>query len=460
MFISEDNQMQIFEIIFPLEFIESDKRLQQIDNFLNENPKILQTFYSLMKARSKHSRTLGRHSKPAESIFRMLILRRLYGISFRDTYKRVNDSLTHRRFTKTYHRKVPHYSTLAKYDMLLSDDVLKKINSYIISGARKRKLTQGRKMRVDTTVVSGNIHHPTDSSLLYDGIRVLSRLKEKCRKRGIATGELTRNYTRSAKKQVLMTIKYVRTRKKEREQLILSTHEKLIGIAKRNLAHARRLIEIIGTDFQDNEAKSIQRELEHYVPLVEQVVRQTQKQLFKGEKVDNKEKLISIFQPDLYVLRKGNSIKKNQFGKLLEVSQTEGKIISNWNVWSENQGDTSLLVPAARKHIEIFGRSPHLAAIDRGFFSHEVEQEVKELSIKRVCVPYKGQKTLERRAYEKEPWFKKGQRFRAGIEGTISVLKRRHGLSRCLNTGSMAFERWVGLGVISYNLMVIASEKT
>jgi IS5 family transposase len=456
MYISENNQLQIFESIFPIEFIQIDKELQAIDAFLNKNSGIIETFGSVLKERFPHSRTLGRHSKPAESIFRILILRRLYSLSFRDVHKQVSDSLILRKFTRTYHRDVPHYSTLAKYDILLDDEVLKQINEHIVRGAVKKKITRGRRLRIDTTVVDGSIHHPTDSSLLYDGIRVLSRLKERCRRKGIAQGEVTRNFTRSAKKQLLYTIKHVKSRKKEREQLIKNTHEKLIQIAKRNICHARKLIKIIG-DSPDKEAMHIKKKLAHYVPLVNQVVNQTKKQLFAGEKVDNRKKLISIFQPDLYVLRKGNYHRRNQFGKLFELHQTEGKVISHWDVWSENQADTSLMIPAAERHKEMFGKMPHLAAVDRGFYSHENERTVKELGVKCVCVPYKGKKTAERRQYEKKHWFRKGQRFRAGIEGTISVLKRRHGLNRCLNTGKMAFERWVGLGVISYNLMVIAS---
>ena len=457
MFIPENNQIQIFEAIFPLQFIEIDNELQAIDTFLTENPEVLETFSSLLKERCQHSRTLGRHSKPAESIFRMLILRRLYNLSFRDMHRQVNDSLTLRKFTKTYHRNVPHYSTLARYDALLSEEVLKKINHHIVHGARSRKMTRGRKMRIDTTVVDGHVHHPTDSSLLYDGIRVLSRMKEKCRKAGFATGEVTRNFTRSAKKQLLCMIKYTRSRRQDREQLILDTHDKLIQIAKRSLSHTRKLIETILPECAEKEAIQIKKNLEHYIPLVERVVKQTEKHLFKGEKLSNHERLISIFQPDVYVLSKVDHRQRHRFGKLFELEQTEGKIVSNWNTWSNNQADTSLLIPATKKHIKIFGKPPDLVAMDRGFYSHENETEVQALGVKRVCVPYKGKKKKDRIIYEKKAWFRRGQRFRAGIEGTISVLKRKYGLNRCLNTGSMAFERWVGMGVITYNLIVIAS---
>ncbi len=175
------------------------------------------------------------------------------------------------------------------------------------------------------------------------------------------------------------------------------------------------------------------------------------------EKLPNDEKLLSRFQPDAYVICKGKHTKPAEFGKLVEIQQSDGKIITNWEIHPSNISDTERFVPAVEQHIQSFGKPPNLATADRGYTSTDNESRASELGVKRVCLPKRGRKSKERTAYEKQRWFKAGQRFRAGIEGTISVLKRRHGLDRCRNRGHNAYERWVGLGVIAYNLAVIAN---
>ena len=166
---------------------------------------------------------------------------------------------------------------------------------------------------------------------------------------------------------------------------------------------------------------------------------------------------MSIFQPNIYTIRKGKRGKPNEFGKVLEIQQCDGKIITHWTINDSNVSDTIGFVPAVERHIKTFGKPPNLAAGDRGYSSEENEIKEQALDVKHVCLPKRGKKSRERNEYEKQRWFKAGHRFRAGIEGTISVLKRRHGLNRCRNRGDNAFERWNGLAIIAYNLITIAN---
>ncbi len=223
-------QINLFENLLPFELVELESEWQAISDFLDEHPQILAEFTAEMLKRSENSKLRGRPTESAEVVLRMLILRRLQKLSFRATQELVNDSLALRKFTRIYYEPVPTYSTLCKYDNLLSDDVLKRINEYIVQGAKKRKITRGTKMRVDSTVVEADIHHPTDSSLLYDGIKVLSRAARKCRQLGIAVGEVTRDFTRSAKKQWLKVVKYARRRSDEGKAEVKKTYRKLITI--------------------------------------------------------------------------------------------------------------------------------------------------------------------------------------------------------------------------------------
>jgi IS5 family transposase len=449
-------QKNVFETLLPINMSKLDPELQGISDFLDDHPEIQNRFNEKVLSRSKNSKNLGRPSESLEAVFRMLILRRRNTLAFRETSKIVSDSLSLRFFTRIYCDSVPNYSTLCRYDHLLTDEVLKQINEYVVRGAKEKKVTRGRKMRVDSTAVEADIHYPTDSGLLYDCIKVVSRLAGQCRKLGLATGEKTRDFTRSAKKQMLHIIKYARKRSEEGKSEFKDTYRKLIGIAKRCVSNAGKLTESI-PEQSIGKAVSIRKQLEQIIPITEQVMNQTRRRILNDEKLPSDEKILSIFQSDAYTIRKGKRGKPNEFGKVLEIQQSDGKIITHWTIHDSNVSDTERFIPAVEQHRKTFGKPPNLASGDRGFSSEDNERDAQALGVKHVCLPKRGKKSKERSQYEKQRWFKAGHRFRAGIEGTISVLKRKHGLSRCRNRGDNAFERWNGLAIIAYNLVTIAN---
>ena len=447
-------QMNMFETLLPFTFVKLDSDLEKMDRILDENPVFLHEFTALMEKRAKNSKTLGRGSEPAEALLRMILLRRTRGLPLRETVKQVNDSFVLRKFTRIYYESVPSYSTLCRYDNLVDETFLKKLNAAVVDIAREKKVTKGRKMRTDTTVVEADIHYPTDSRLLYDGVKVLSRAAKKCRELGAVAGETARDFTRSAKKQLLNVVKYAAARSEDGQERFKKTYKKLTQIIKRSLCNAKKQIEALA-ERTDLEALAITSELESFIPIIKKVVEQTERRVFRGETVANDEKVFSIFQPEVYCIRKGKSDKPNEFGKKVRFDQCDGKIITSWEIYDKNVSDTETFVPAIQSHVKQFGKAPYMTAGDRGCYSSENERLAGELGVKRVSLPKRGKKSGKRTEHEKQRWFKAGQRFRAGSEGTISVLKRRHKLNRCLNRGNNAFERWIGWAVISANLLTI-----
>lgn len=448
-------QMHLYDTLYPIELVELDAELGKIDQILDENPIFLEEFKELMKTRATYSKTRGRGSEPAEVILRMLLLRRTYNWSFRDAIKFVNDSLSLRKFTRLYYEDAPYYSTLCRYDHLVTDDFLQRLNDAVVGIAKERKVTRGRKMRTDTTVVESDTHYPSDSRQLYDGVQVLARISRKCRQLGVAAGEAVRDFSRSAKKQLLTVVKYARSRSEEGQKQFVKTYQKLVKISNRALHCARAQVDLLSEQMNKKAAK-VKKSLEEVIPLIEKVIEQTERRVFNGEKVPTDEKVLSLFQPHIYCIRKGKSGKPNEFGKKVRFDQSDGKIISGWKIYDRNVSDTETFIPAVKQHIKQFGRAPYLAAGDRGCYSDDNEHEAEGLGVKRISLPKRGYKCEKRKVYEKQRWFKAGQRFRAGSEGTISVLKRRHGLNRCLNRGDNAFDRWIGWAVISYNLITVA----
>ncbi len=204
------------------------------------------------------------------------------------------------------------------------------------------------------------------------------------------------------------------------------------------------------------QAQRLLRSLEHYVPLVQQVMDQTSPRVLQGEQVPANQKLVSLFEPHTAIIRKGKPGKPTEFGPVLWLSEVDGGIISRYTVLSGNPDDAEQLAPSLDDHIRLFSRPPHLLAGDRKLATSANERYAQRQGVKQVVLPQSGIKSAKRVTYERQRWFRGGCNWRAGIEGRISGLKRGHGLSRCYYHGDDGMERWVGWGVIAHDLRTIA----
>ena len=157
--------------------------------------------------------------------------------------------------------------------------------------------------------------------------------------------------------------------------------------------------------------------------------------------VENWPDLLGSVLPDLLEL-----------GAAILSREAENQIVVDYQVYAHRPSDRGLLVPAIQVHQQRLGRVPDLPA-DEGFYSAKAESAAKAMGVKRVSVPNRSTTSAHRKREQKKRWFKKGQKWRTGCEGRISLLKRRHGLNRCRYKGDDGMKRWVGLGVISDNLI-------
>ena len=451
----ENVQRNLFEQLFNDTF-ELAPELAAIDEVLSDDERLLDEIKQVFDNRSKHSKILGRHSVAVESVVRLILVKHLYNWTYRFTQQQVRDSYSLRHFTRIYFDKVPHYSILCRYQRLIGAETLQYLHEKIVRLAKTRKVTDGRKLRVDTTVVETNIHHPTDSGLLSDSVRVLTRVIEKAKEAGLVSGKIGRNFSRCTKRQVLNIVKFARGRSDASKEAFKQSYKKIISTARRIVKNVRQIREIIKEE-TDRVVEAIKAEIDHYLPLVQKVISQAKRRVLKDESVPTEEKVYSIFEPHSYVVRKGKSHKANEFGQVIKLQESDGGIISDYQTYSSQPNDMGEFIPSIQKHIDIFGRPPHLAAADRGFYSERNEQTAYEMGVKRVCIPKKGKISKERKQQQKSRWFKQGQKFRAGAEGRISVMKRQHGFDRCRNKGQAGIDCWIAWGVIAKNLKVMAT---
>jgi transposase, IS5 family len=432
--------------------------MPHVDTILADD-EIIAAVHQALAQRHPNSRRRGRPGFSAEIVLRLLILKHIRNWSYQVLEREVRANLVYRDFTRVGSEKVPDAKTMGRWGTALGPAVIQQIHGRIVQIAQAQKVVQGRKMRLDTTVVERNIHYPTDSSLLGDGVRVLIRSMRKITGLTGEVGAKLRDRSRSVKHRVIEIARAARGKTEPCRDKMKRAYGQLVEATSRVVGQAKRFSEEIGagvkrcTDAAKQTVLQAQRQvLDQTVPLVQQVLRQTKARIFAGD-TRSEGKIVSIFEPSTEVIRKGKSGKPTEFGKLIKLQEAENQIVIDYVVYDQRPSDAELLIPALDVHEAKLGRTPRLIAADGGFYSANNEAAVKAKGVKRVCIPNYNSKSPDRRHEQKKRWFRNGQRWRAGCEGRISVSKRRHGLNRCRYRGDDGMKRWVGLGVIADNLI-------
>lgn len=287
--------------------------------------------------------------------------------------------------------------------------------------------------------------------------RVMKRATELAGK----VGTILRDRTRTVKLRVMEIARASRSKSEQGRERMKGLYEKLLTATAAVVGQAERFAKDIAAgvkrsaDVMKQAAlEGLKKELETMAPRVKQVIKQARARVLHGN-THAEGKLVSIFEPTTEVIRRGKAKQPTEFGKMIKVQEAEGQIISSFEVYEKRPSDSDLLEPAIKVHRERLGRVPYLAAGDAGFYSAAGEKAAHAIGVKRVSVPNRSTKSPERKKLQKTRWFKDGQKWRTGCEGRISVLKRRHGLNRCRYKGDKGMKTWVGLGVISDNLITM-----
>jgi IS5 family transposase len=387
-------------------------------------------------------------------------MKHLKGWSFRDLERELRSNLVYRRFTHFDAEVTPDSTTFSRTFALLSPAVTEEIHQRVVRLACEQGVAQGRKIRTDTTVVESNVHYPTDSSLLGDGIRVLSRSLERiageCKQGAVEVV----HHARAVKHRLLEISRAAKCLTQANQQRMRDSYQKLLALTRSVVRQAGNVIERWGKKRLQVVGQRLRVEvqisqLRHFLPLVEQVISQTKKRVLGGDNnVDGK--LLSLFEVHTEVIRKGKAHKPNEFGRLVRIDEVENGIVSGYQVLAGNPADSASWMPALEQHQASFGQAPEMASGDRGFFSANNEREARTLGVKKVALPARGRLSAKRAEQQKQRWFRRGLRWRAGIEATISTLKHPFSMWRATYKGGPGFERYVGWCVITKNLFSIA----
>ena len=425
------------------------RKYQALSDLLDANSRLLVLAHRDWANLLSHSNKGRRSGFTSEQLLRSIVVLFIEQLSYRDTIIRIDTSEFLRHFVRLGPGSTMDYSLLSKAFCFLSDATVAAMNEVLNAYAVSEGKISGEKHRLDTTVYEANIHYPTDSSLLWDSFRTLARLIRGVQQERPELGFHHRFHNKKVKKLFTFIGRNAASKRKATQRQVKQHYRVLIERV--------RWIHHVGQDvlarlgWAGYEAP----ELAHYLPLVHQIVTQADQRVLQGQKLAADEKLYSLFEEHTELIKRGKAGKAIEFGHKILLAQTGEKFIHHYQVMAQRREDKDLLEPALEAHKDLFGRYPELVAADKGFYENRNQLAALEGKIQTVSIAKKGRRNPKEHERERSEAFVEGQRFRAGVEGSISVLKRAFHLGRCLFKGFKNYAASVGLAVLCHNLVLL-----
>ena len=446
------------------QFVQTDPRKRALRDLLKAIWADARVRLAVRKDLAPPDRLAAKAGAPAlaaEVTVALAVVRRLMGWSYRVLVDEVTGSVGWRWVCSLYSHPMPTFQAIQGREARLTGKTVRLIHRVTVDLAVQLGVTAGQRLRLDATVTETDIHFPTDSRLLDDAARVLSRCLKRaaavCLPSTAADRAWFRDRHRAAHHLAAQISHLHRPGAKPAKNAEKVCYRQLIVLVDRLVAQVAEVQKRLkqGTSVK---ATLLAEALAHYVPLVKQVIDQSRRRVLEDQTVPASEKLVSLFETHTAIIRRGKTKpKETEFGRKLWFAEVDGGIVTEWRILEGNPPDEPEVLPSVRHHRRLFHRAPRELTGDRALHSSNNEHQARKLGVKRVCLPKPGHKTAQRRRYERQRWFRAARRFRAGIEGRISQLRRVRRLRRCLNHGVAGLERWVGWGVIANNLAVIAT---
>ena len=492
---------------------QTDPVLRQLNHLLDDDRLFEQVRGDLVR-RYRLTAVHGRHSTPVEVVLRLFVVQHLYAWSYAETVQRVADSLVLRWFCRVYFARVPDATTLLRWAQTIQEETLQALNERVVVLAYQASATRARKLRIDSTCVQSPIHAPTDSGLLGDSVRVLTRLLRQAKPyvqatlaaTGTNVQALSRRLFRNRLRMVRRALQQLHrmrrhlgappdqeptvTAKSERQRALYQT---LLHAARCTVRQAEQVCALLtsasappqrqrsaGHDqgegrgegrgeatnasdrpdqFERQEERHRRRILAHLeqtLPLVRQVIRQARQRVIAGQQVPATEKIVSLFEPQTRVIPRHKDGAAVEFGRQVMLDEVDGGMLTRAHILADGESEHHQALPAVQHHRQLFGRSPKLVAGDRGLHAAGVEAQLQAVGVSQVAIPWTGRVGEARRAHEHERSWRRRYRWRAGIEGRIHVLRRDYGLRRARSHGMTGLARDIGWGIVAHNLHQIA----
>jgi transposase, IS5 family len=414
--------------------------LKKASAWLDEHPALIVLVAGDL--RRDAVRETGRHGLPAEAVLRCALLKQYRQLSYEELAFHLEDSASFRAFARLPWAWSPKKSVLHKTIGAIRAETWEAVNRTLLASARQEKVEDGSVVRLDSTATAALMHQPSDSSLLWDAVRVMVRLLKQAQAWMRDSARAWQDHRRAAKKR-WQAIEYTRGRPQR-----VPLYRALTKIVRTTLADLRAVTtQLSGST---NPAVALWRaEVRHYEPLIENVIAQSERRVLRGETVPAREKLVSLFEThaDIIIKRKGDV----RYGHKLNLTTGRSGLVLDLVIEAGNPADSDRLMPMLERHIAAYGAAPRQAVADGGFASRDNLSRAKACGVRDMAFHKKSGLKVEDMVRSR--WvYRKLRNFRAGIEAGISCLKRAYGLARCTWRGLDHFKAYVWSSVVSYNL--------
>jgi transposase, IS5 family len=470
------DQPSLFESVLPEALLRLPEQLARVDDMLDD-PAFFAPFVPFFDPR------IGRPSTPMETYLRLMFLKFRYGLGYQSLCAEVSDSITWRRFCRIpLEASVPHPTTLMKLTTRCGATAVDGLNEALLAKAAQAKLLRTNRIRVDTTVVPSNVAYPTDSGLLARAIRRIAVTQRRIQAAGGATGTKVRDRSRSAgrrahaiaaklrmrsaagKDEAHAAVRRVTGELADLAETAATDAERVLANAKRALRRARAKAAALRAQGEHDPVAGRRRgrlaravdDLGELVDATRQIAAQTRCRL-AGQTPDGATRRVSLHDPDARPIAKGRLGKPVEFGHKAQLVDNDDGVVLDHTVEQGNPPDAPQLAPAVERITKRTGRKPRAVTADRGYGEQKVDDTLRDLGVRTVVIPRKGKPGKARQAEEHRRAFRRTVKWRTGIEGRISTLKRGYGWDRTRIDGTEGARIWAGHGVLAHNLVKISA---
>ena len=427
------------------------ERYRVISQVLDDNPEILSAIHRDLLKLSEGDAQGREGDYTSENIFRALIVQHLEGLPFRETVIRIGSDSFLQDFARMRKRPVMDYSFLDKCFLAVEPKTWKHINELLGQYGVAEDMVHTNVIRTDTTVVESNIHHPTDASLLWDTWRVTSRLLKQAME--IVPGCCPhRLHDRKIKRLYLYVTRYMPSKSESRQRTVKASFRTLIERTEWIVTVAEEFCAVQAGSRGGSALAAVALELKAYLPAMKKVVAAARRSQIEGETVPASQRVFSLFEPHTELVKRGRRHKPVEFGHKVLLCESAEKFITDYEVYEKQEADCDLTESVIQRHEKLFGERPEVLAADKGFCPAEAKFAELAEQVDTLAIPRRMRDFMDKVLAH---W----QAFRAGIEGTISGLKRAFRLIRCFFRGFRSFDAAVGLGVFCHNLIVLAEHE-
>ena len=439
----EVNDLTLYDIMLPEEATQLIPELAKVDEILRDE-SFEQPFIE------KFNKTIGRGTIPVRVFIRMMFLKHRYEWGYDALERNIDQNTMLKKFCRIPSgTKVPDSTTLVKLNKKYTSAVVAELNVKLVEILAKKNVIRGKSMRLDTTVVKANIHYPTDAGLLTDCAKAISRAVKKI---GNISNDAVRHFrskSRTIKEKSQKITKVLRRRSGEKVKEVRAITAEIVSTVEKLQKSAASVLKKAKADTR-KKVSDLSDKLRETLEITGKVISQTKKVLSGNTHI--KGRIVSIHDTGASVIKKGKLGVKAEFGYKIQLEECENGIITGYQVYEGNPNDEELIVDAVDHHKKLFNRVPNTISGDRGYYSGANEEYLKGEGIKNIIIPKRGKKSKERAKYEKSTTFRRHYRWRAGIEGRISYVKRKYGLDISLMKGKTGIEIWSGWGFLAHNL--------